>query len=359
MLDFNPSGKFTLLSIDGGGMRGLLALNMLAYLEKATGQPLYELFDMVAGTSTGAIIAAGIALKLTAKEIIHIYYDDIATEFRGGRGCWPRLNWLLHGMRHFYEIKPFIDALKAYAGHRRLGDLGMPGTNDHPYRKPIVLFTTKDLRTGNTYYLVNEGPGATMFSTWPVMGAVAASAAAPIYFPPVLGNLIDGGAGVFGNPSQAAAIELATYIGVAPEQVMHISLGTGHIPSNREDGEGSRFNIFNWLQYLISSSIEESALQQALATRAIYPQSDFRRYNVSLQPHHLQEDLAIDLNGVNPLQLNLDVSGTKELDLLSRIGWAYAEAIDWTQPNLMPWDTLGGRHRPEQKDLDWSGSIFV
>ena len=359
MLDFNPSGKFTLLSIDGGGMRGLIVLNMLAYLEEATGQPLYEMFDMVAGTSTGAIIAAGIALKLTAKDIIHIYYDDIAGVFRSGRGCWPRLTWLLQGMRHYYDLKPFVDALRVYAGGRRLGDLGMPGTNKHPYRKPIVLFTTKDLRTGNTYYLVNDGPGAAMFSTWPVMGAVAASAAAPMYFPPVLGNLIDGGAGVFGNPSLAAAIELTTYIGVPAEDIMHISIGTGHIPSNREEGEGSRFNIFDWIQYLVSSGIEESALQQAMATRSIYPQSDFRRYNVSLLPHHLQEELGIELGSINPLQLNLDVSSQAELDLLSKIGWAYADAIDWTMPNLMPWDTPGGRQRPEQKNLAWDGSIFV
>ncbi|QPC83494.1 patatin-like phospholipase family protein [Phototrophicus methaneseepsis] len=359
MLDFNPLNKFTLLSIDGGGMRGLLVLHMLDYLEQKTGKPLYDLFDMVAGTSTGAIIAAGIALRLSAKDLIEIYRHQIADSFNNGHGLFFWANWLMRGTRYLYDLQPFVDALQTFSQGKRLGDLGLPGTDNHPYRKPIVLFTTKDLRTGNTYYLVNEGPGAEMFSRWPVTGAVAASSAAPVYFPPVTGNLIDGGSGVFGNPCQAAAVELVSYIDVPPENVLHISIGTGHAPSNRAEGEGAHFSVLNWVPYLVSSAIEESALQQALTTRAIYPQMDFRRYNVSLLPHKLMNELNVTLGKTDPLSLGLDTTDPAKLDLMGAIGWAYAAALDWQKPNVMPWETPGGREKPVIKNVDWKGSIFV
>ncbi|HNJ43713.1 MAG TPA: isoaspartyl peptidase/L-asparaginase, partial [Acidobacteriota bacterium] len=64
---------------------------------------------------------------------------------------------------------------------------------------------------------VGDSPviGAGMFSDWPVVGAVAASGAAPIFFSPVLGNLVDGGVGVHGNPCLAATAEAMEYIGAA------------------------------------------------------------------------------------------------------------------------------------------------
>ena len=49
-----------LLSIDGGGMRGILPLLVLRYLESVSAKPAIEMFDFIAGTSTGAIIAAGL-----------------------------------------------------------------------------------------------------------------------------------------------------------------------------------------------------------------------------------------------------------------------------------------------------------
>ena len=71
-LDFNPNGKKVILSIDGGGMRGMISIAMLAELERLTGKTCQQLFDMVAGTSTGAIIAAGIAIGMTAQQLLEV-----------------------------------------------------------------------------------------------------------------------------------------------------------------------------------------------------------------------------------------------------------------------------------------------
>ena len=65
----------TILSVDGGGIRGIIPLACLVQLEKKEGKPAPELFDMVAGTSTGAIIAGGIALGLSARGLLALYRD--------------------------------------------------------------------------------------------------------------------------------------------------------------------------------------------------------------------------------------------------------------------------------------------
>ncbi|MEJ2560887.1 MAG: patatin-like phospholipase family protein, partial [Anaerolineae bacterium] len=57
-----PAGKRLILSIDGGGARGYITLHCLAQLEELTGQPAHEIFDFYAGTSTGSLIAAGLAI---------------------------------------------------------------------------------------------------------------------------------------------------------------------------------------------------------------------------------------------------------------------------------------------------------
>ncbi|MBZ0274699.1 MAG: patatin-like phospholipase family protein, partial [Anaerolineae bacterium] len=105
-LNFNPENKKVILSIDGGGMRGMISVAMLAELENMTGKPVQDLFDMVAGTSTGAVIAAGIALGMTANELMtQIYRDKLPAAFSTqpqGLAFWTR--YVLGGLRNLYDM---------------------------------------------------------------------------------------------------------------------------------------------------------------------------------------------------------------------------------------------------------------
>jgi uncharacterized protein len=350
--EFNPEGKKTVLSIDGGGMRGIIPLMTLIHLEERTGKPAYELFDMVAGTSTGAVIAAGLGMGLTAQEMLEqIYRDKLPSAFaRRDLAFWLRYIFV-HRMRHLYPLEPFVELLGPLAAGRRIADLD----------KLIVLLTVKDLRTSNTYYIVNRGPGSETFGSWPVLGAVAASGAATLFFPPVLGNLVDGGVGVYGNPCLAAAIEAVDYIGFEPENTLQISLGTGYSSHALGDGQGAHYGALGWIRYVISESLGEAGLQQAFSTRAIYASRgmDFRRLNPFLDRESVEVRLGVDTGGIDPAGLSLDSTDPARIALMERIGRAYAENIDWSRPNVMPWDTLGGHLRPRIADTSWSGSPYI
>lgn len=342
MLDINPEGKKLILSIDGGGMRGMIAIAMLAELETMTGKTCPELFDMVAGTSTGAIIAAGFGLGMSAHELLEtVYRRRLPDAFRvQPRGALLWLRYLARGLRYLYDLEPFQKALGPLAQGKRIRDL----------RKPIVLMTSKDLRTANTYYIVSDGPGLERVGDWPVVGAVAASGAAPIFFPPVLGDLVDGGVGVFGNPCLAATVEAMEYIGARAGfvdfNVIHFSLGTGYVSTGQPPGAGRRFWLHTWINYIINEGIHDSALQQVFSTRAIYrSRVDFRRYNPLLEANSVRDALGIDLTGrPDPSRLGLDSYEPEQVQLMEDIGRAYARRLNWTWDNYVPWNPANPAH---------------
>src|SRR5689334_7449795 len=76
-----------LLELDGGGIRVVLTLSILAAIEKQLGQRLCDYFDYIAGTSTGAIIAAGLAKGMTVDELIGFYREN-------GPGMFQRTRFL-------------------------------------------------------------------------------------------------------------------------------------------------------------------------------------------------------------------------------------------------------------------------
>ncbi len=354
--DFNPGRrKKAILTVDGGGMRGAISIAMLAELEDQTGRPVQDLFDMVGGTSTGAVIAAGIGLGLTATEMLKtIYLDQLPKAFGGPRGIGFWLRYLATGLRYLYPLEPFLAGLGPLAKDKKVRDLD----------RAIVLLTTKDMRTGNTYYIVNAGPGADMFGGWPVSGAVAASGAAPVYFPPVGGNLVDGGVGVYGNPCLATLTEAMEYIGAAQgfvdNGVVCVSLGTGYAPTVTAEGEAGRYSIVEWLPYVIGAGMGEAALQQSFSARAIYRNRvDFRRYNPALSRRSIAEVLGVPVPpAVDPATLGLDSNEPDALTMMVALGRAYARAIDWRIPDQMPWNTAGGHDRPAIMPMDWSRTNF-
>src|SRR5215217_4558516 len=71
--DDDTDGRRYLLSIDGGGIRGIIPATLLVALERATGRPARETFSFVAGTSTGAIIASALAADIPAQRVLDLY----------------------------------------------------------------------------------------------------------------------------------------------------------------------------------------------------------------------------------------------------------------------------------------------
>lgn len=336
-------------------MRGVITLSMLAELEQQTGQTVHQLFDMVGGTSTGSLIAAAFGVGLSAQQTLDTIYKTRLPQAFPPRNFSFYVRWVLNGFRHFYSQDLFLQLIKPLAEGKKIRDL----------QRPIVLMTTKDLRTGNTYYVVSVGPGAAAFADWPLAGAVAASAAAPVYFPPVLGNLVDGGVGVFGNPCLVTATEAMEYIGAAEgfidNEVIHVSLGTGFQPNNLKDGEGASYNILKWVSYVTTESLIDTSLQQVMVTQAIYGDTtDFRRYNPLLTQESVRDVLGIKTSpNIDPANLSLDSTKTDEIALMEEIGRTYARNIDWRIPGVMPWDTKGGHQQPAILPVDWRNSPYV
>lgn len=72
---------FNILCLDGGGIRGVISARILKEIEAQIQTPLHEYFDMIAGTSTGSILAAGLSIGMTADELIKVYENDGETIF--------------------------------------------------------------------------------------------------------------------------------------------------------------------------------------------------------------------------------------------------------------------------------------
>ena len=346
---FNPYKKDLILSIDGGGMRGVIALAILCWLEEQTGKPAYDLFKVVGGTSTGAIICAGLGLGMSAREIMdEVYKARLPKAFnRAKRFRW--LRFLFNGMRHLYPYGPFLKALGPLGEGKRLADID----------KTVVLLTTKDLRTSSTYYIINKGPGAPLFADWPLAGAVASSVAAPLFFAPVQGNLVDGGVGSFGNPCLATSVEAVEYLEMQADNLIHISLGNGYFPNTQAEGEGHGFWLKSWIEYLIAEGMDDAAMQQVFMTRAIYRKMDFRRYNPALTAENIQHNLDLNIGDFDVGSLTLDSSSMAEIELMERIGYAYAAKIDWMKERALPWNTVGGHAEPGYEHTDWTNSPFA
>jgi uncharacterized protein len=208
------------LAIDGGGIRGLIPALVLAEIERRTGRRAGELVDLIAGTSTGAIIACALARPdpLPAERIAAIYVDDGPRIF--DRSLLKRITSLDGYVDERYESDGLLSALRRHLGAARLADASPP-----------VLLTVYDLECRRALLLGRRDDVA-------MVDAAHASSAAPTYFEPARvggATLVDGG--VFAtNPAVCA------YAEARGELELLLSLGTGEhtrpLPYERVRGWG-------------------------------------------------------------------------------------------------------------------------
>jgi uncharacterized protein len=193
------------LSIDGGGIRGLIPALVLAEIERRSGRPAGQLFDLVAGTSTGAIIACALTRPdpLPAEEIAQIYVEEGPSIF--DRSLLKRITSANGYLDERYDHAGLVAALERHLGGVRLADA-----------QPDLLLTVYDLEAREARFLDRD-------STMSMVEAAHASSAAPSYFEPVRAagsTLVDGG--VFATNPALCAYAVAT----EPVELL-VSLGTG------------------------------------------------------------------------------------------------------------------------------------
>jgi patatin-like phospholipase/acyl hydrolase len=193
------------LSIDGGGIRGLIAARVLAEIERRCDRRAGELFDLVAGTSTGAIIACALTRPdpPAAERIARIYVEEGPRIF--DRTLLKRITSGDGYLDERYDSDGLLAALRRHLGTARLADA-----------RPAILLTAYDLERRRALFLRRDDELS-------MVDAAHASSAAPSYFEPVRvgsATLIDGG--VFAtNPAMCA------YAETAGDLELLVSLGTG------------------------------------------------------------------------------------------------------------------------------------
>jgi len=296
------SERRRILSIDGGGVRGIIPAMVLAALERTTGKPARDYFQFLAGTSTGAVIAGALAAGIPAERLVSLYERRGPELFRRIPGL-TFLRRVITGT--MYDVKTLNRMLAEELGNH--ADWQM---NDVPND---IMITAKGLDDGHQWYFVKDRPGAKPGRTGSLrlVDCVTASAAAPTYFGPwevkPLGLLVDGGTGVAGNPTYQACVEAFEYMKTyKPKDTTIVSLGTGRFLDRPRPTW-----ILSWLEWILSELLRSPGEQQTELVQRHYAAAKFYRIDVKLK-----RDFPLDTVG----------AGLKEL---RTIGEKLAATVDW------------------------------
>jgi uncharacterized protein len=247
-----PTDPIRILSLDGGGMRGVITARVLVELERLSGRSIAGLFDVIAGTSTGGMIALGLTKPgsdgkpaLTAEEVLATYVTH-------GRRIFPRVQWRPLRWQQLRAARPILGqrvgalARPALYGNARYSRAGlsallteMLGTTRLSEAMADVIVPSYDWKAGRAFVFRSRGARSGELID-PTMAQVGLSTtAAPTYFPAYRLRLpdrelvlIDGGV-VANNPASVAYYEAlyhASSQGRTDADFLVVSLGTGQPP---------------------------------------------------------------------------------------------------------------------------------
>jgi predicted acylesterase/phospholipase RssA len=239
------------LALDGGGIRGVIPATVLAELESRTGRRAAEMFDLIAGTSTGGILALGLTTpdpndatkpRYTAEDLLAMYVVKGHVIF--GRPFWRRLITVFGLIGSKYSVRGLEETLNTYFGDSRLKDAVAE-----------VLITSYDLEQRNSWFLArHKAREDSETNDFPMVQVARATSAAPTFFrpeklsdsPPTA--MIDGGVHS-NNPAMCAWVEAVTLYGEVDTMV--VSLGTGQVKTPISYKKARAWGLIGWVHPLI------------------------------------------------------------------------------------------------------------
>lgn len=284
-----------MLCIDGGGIRGVFALAILQALEEEFDCAVGDLFDAVAGTSTGAIIASSISMNKEMKDVLEDYK-------KYGKKIFVRQT-KVGIFRSVYSDEYLRQFLQEGFGNVSLEEIEKP-----------LLIPAVDLTHGKPFvHRSNYGHPETSDLTVKLWDAVLSSCSAPVYFPPnkVKNKYlsIDGGLWA-NNPSLVCVTEAMDFFQKRLNDIRIMSIGTGQQNIDFTEDDNMDWGIKEWLPFHLPSM----KVTPKLLDLALHLSSE----SVSYHCHHLLGDHYLRIN--SELGKEIPFDEVEYIDELSELG---------------------------------------
>ena len=307
---------FRILSIDGGGLRGIIPVKILQKLEELTGKRIYEMFDLVAGTSTGGIISCASTVKgadgkpkFTLADIEQLFAEKANTIFPATSG----IGNIFRGIKNLFkpEFSPdgLESVLEGYFSDECIADCLTP-----------LFIPSYDLANNRALFFKTRQALSDSNMNARLMDVCRATSAAPVTFPAYIFKFIDSGAptdnpmrtcidgGVYmNNPEVGAFVEVSRYADKNPynrpdltySDICILSLGTGHYSSVITEKQGIDWGILDWVTNI--SDIMMQGVNQA---------SDYEGQELTKNAHHLR--LQVDIKDLKYDDLTDSSAATRD-----------------------------------------------
>lgn len=307
-----------ILSLDGGGIRGALSLGYLKKIEtilrKKENNPNYVLsdyFDLIGGTSTGAIIASLLALGKPVDEIKDMYMELGGEIFAGKRNWWNPLETYRFFKSEFSE-KSLVKNLKKYLGDITLGSERI---------KTGLCIVAKRADTNSTWFFLNHPKGLFYESNQniPLWQLLRASSAAPSYFIPQsidIGNgeiaaFVDGGVSMANNPS-LNLLMIATMKGfpfkwkLGEENLKLVSIGTGYTEYNKYAKQIDESWLLSWAKSVPDMLMQDASWQNQIMLQWLSKSPTAKEIDSEMKD--LKDDCLYEKPILNYLRFNICLS---------------------------------------------------
>lgn len=356
----NGPGPKKILALDGGGIRGALTLGYLKKIETVLRKKhqdenlvLSDYFDLIGGTSTGAIIATALAIGKTVDEITSLYMKLGAVIFGEKKNWWNPFETMAY-LKAEYSYRALEQNLKEVFGNISL---------DSDEVKTGLCIVAKRADTNSTWPLMNNPEGVYFEHnrSIPLWQLVRASTAAPTYFAPQLidvgkgeiGAFVDGGVSMCNNPA-LTLLMVATLNGfkfnwpLGEDKLMLVSVGTGFSIFRKHTTEIDQSRLYNWAKSVPDMLMQDASWQNQVllqwlsnsptACELDTEMGDLKNDYLAGKPiiKYLRYNFPITQNDLNGLKLGrifseedvkdiIEMSNAHNKELLFEIGKAAAE----------------------------------
>lgn len=270
-----------ILSVDGGGIRGIISIMILEDIEDRTGKAIHELFDLFCGTSTGGIITAaltassdGVEPLFSSSDLFDFYTNSMSTIFIQK---YKNLRMIKKIFGPEFSKQIMIDVLSESFGHLKMGDT----------LKPLIM-PAYDIFNDTPIFFKSRYSKASLSLNAYIKDAVISTSSAPTYFKPhtfehdnKIVSCIDGGVFV-NNPAMSGIAEACKHYNAKVGDITLLSLGNGFTKRRVLPLEANNWGVVKWLRPVVRYMVHGNMETVDYETDSLLRKENYLRINPQL-----------------------------------------------------------------------------